>query len=108
MDPTVKLVRPLRGGQITIPAEFRSALGIDERSLLEVTLTKRELTLRPVKVTPERGSEWVEELYEVFAPVREQASEFNEDEVNADIDEAVASVRRQGLATGESSAARRS
>jgi len=66
--------------------------------------------VKPVKVIPERGAEWVRELYEMFAPVRSQASEFefSEDEVNADIDQAVASVRTQGRAAGEKSAARRS
>ena len=33
-----RIVRPLRGGQITIPAEFRKELGITEESVLQVTL----------------------------------------------------------------------
>ena len=38
---TSKIVRQLRGGQITIPAEFRKRLGID--SLLQMTLAGDEL-----------------------------------------------------------------
>ena len=41
-----RLVRPLRGGQITIPAEFRKQLGLDESSLLRVTLDGGELRLQ--------------------------------------------------------------
>ena len=33
--PMTRIVRPLRGGQITIPAEFRRELGITEESVLQ-------------------------------------------------------------------------
>ncbi len=35
MKQPIKLVRPLRNGQITIPAEFRQRLAIDEHTLLQ-------------------------------------------------------------------------
>ena len=41
----------------------------------------------------EPGSTWARELYERFAPVREEAERYSEEEVNADIDTAVAAVR---------------
>lgn len=99
-----KLVRPLRGGQITIPAEFRRSLGIDEDTMLRVTLIEGELRISPVKVDePLKGSPWLRELYEYFAPVREEilARGISEEEVNADIDAAIAAVRAERRAKRE-------
>ena len=94
-NPT-KLVRPLRSGQITIPAEFRAQLDIDEHSLLQIELVGRELRIRPVKVAErEAGLGWARELYDLFAPVREEAAKHSEKQVNADIDRAVAAARRK-------------
>ncbi len=91
-----RMVRPLRSGQITIPAEFRKELGITEESLLQLTLEGGELRLKPVQVTETAaGSPWLRELYEYFTPVREEiaAAGYTEEEVNADIDAALAEVR---------------
>jgi bifunctional DNA-binding transcriptional regulator/antitoxin component of YhaV-PrlF toxin-antitoxin module len=91
-----KVVRPLRGGQITIPAEFRSKLEIDERTLLQIALVGQELRIRPVRVTDAMsGSAWARELYELFAPVRKEAARYGENEIDADIGRAVAAVRRK-------------
>ena len=91
-----KVVRPLRGGQITIPAEFRAKLDISERTLLQITLAGQELRIRPVQVTDApAGSDWARELYDLFAPVRKEAARHSEKEIDADIDRAVAAVRRK-------------
>jgi AbrB family looped-hinge helix DNA binding protein len=93
-----KIVRPLRGGQITIPVEFRRELGIDEESLLRVTLENGELHIKPVQVVAERkGSAWFRELYELYAPTRQDIVDrgISEEEVNADIDAAIAEVRAE-------------
>ena len=92
------LVRSLRSGQITIPAEFRKELGIGQDSLLQVTLDGGELHLKPVELTEKpKGSPWLRELYEYFAPVRQEAEEkgYTDEQINAWIDEAVAAVRRE-------------
>jgi hypothetical protein len=49
-----------------------------------------------------KGSPWLKELYDYFAPVREEILErgISEDEVNADIDAAVAAVRAERRARG--------
>jgi AbrB family looped-hinge helix DNA binding protein len=91
------LVRQLRGGQITIPADLRREVGLTEDTLLQVTAEKGELRLRPVRVTEQHGSPWLRELYELFAPVREDAKHLSEEEINAAIDEAVAAVRRDAF-----------
>ena len=93
-----KLVRPLRGGQITIPAEFRRELNIDETTMLRVTLADSVLRIMPVKMDESsNGSPWLRELYEYFAPVREEilASGITEEELFADIDAAIAEVLRR-------------
>jgi len=91
-----RLVRALRGGQITIPVEFRRELGIDEETLLRMTLKDGALIIKPVRVDdPPHGSPWVRELYEYFAPLRAEilASGITEEELFADIDAAVEEVR---------------
>ena len=89
-----RLVRPLRNGQITIPAEFRKVLHLDEGVMLQVTLASDELRLRPVKLADlESGSDWLHELYLMFAPVRLQAQTYTEDDIDADISAAMADLR---------------
>lgn len=93
--PKSRTVHVLRGGQITIPIEFRRELGIEDASLVEVTMTERgDLTLHPVETRP-RGSEWLREVYEAFEPVRQEILEkgMTEEEVDALIDEAFREVR---------------
>ncbi|MBA3416272.1 MAG: AbrB/MazE/SpoVT family DNA-binding domain-containing protein [Chloroflexia bacterium] len=94
--PLTKVVRSLRGGQITIPAEFRQRLGIGDETLLRLTLGEGDLRIEPVRVVEAgAGSPWLRELYDYFAPVRDEieASGVSEAELNADIDAAVAAVR---------------
>jgi AbrB family looped-hinge helix DNA binding protein len=96
--PQTKLVRPLRGGQMTIPAEFRKSLGINEETMLRVTLADGELRITPVKVEePRRSSDALRELYEYFAPTRAAilASGITQEELLAEIKAAVAEVRAE-------------
>ena len=91
-----KIIKPLRSGQITIPADFREKLGIDANTLLQITLMDRELVIKPVKaVKTVGGSLWAKELYDIFAPVRTEAKEKNYDEnkINTAISQALNSVR---------------
>jgi hypothetical protein len=61
-----------------------------------MTLVSGELRIRPVRVQEnEGGSVWLKELYDRFAPVRQEATRFSEDEINADINQAFAEVRKQ-------------
>jgi bifunctional DNA-binding transcriptional regulator/antitoxin component of YhaV-PrlF toxin-antitoxin module len=94
-EPMTRIVRSLRGGQITIPVQFRKELGIEGDSLLQMTLTEGELRIKPLTVSEHKaGSPWLRELYERFAPVREQAQELSEQEIDQAIDDAVRDVRR--------------
>jgi len=95
-EPMTRIVRQLRSGQITIPSDFRRKLGIDERSYLQITLAQGELRIKPVRVSAQpKDSAWLRELYDHFAPTREIAASRGEEEINADIDRAIADVRKR-------------
>jgi bifunctional DNA-binding transcriptional regulator/antitoxin component of YhaV-PrlF toxin-antitoxin module len=101
--PQTRIVRSLRGGQITIPIEFRRALNIEPDTMLRITREGEELRVAAVPETPEPTSRsygdatWFRELYDLFAPVRQEAIDrgYTEDEINGWIDEAVAEVRAE-------------
>ena len=97
-ESMTKIVRSLRSGQITIPADFRRQLGIRDDSVLQMTLTKGELHIKPLQIEQTgEGSPWLRTLYDQFAPVREEAlaKGFSEEEINQLIDEAVTEVRKK-------------
>jgi AbrB family looped-hinge helix DNA binding protein len=80
-----QLVKPLAKGQITIPARFRRALGIDADTYLRITLEGRRLVLTPVRVVDADetlGRDYTRSELEAF---------FAEDKLDA---ETVAKVKR--------------
>jgi bifunctional DNA-binding transcriptional regulator/antitoxin component of YhaV-PrlF toxin-antitoxin module len=94
-----RIVRPLRGGQITIPIEFRRELGIEQDSVLHVTLDDKELRIRRLETVERAGErDWFGALYDLFAPVRQEAIDrgYTDEEINKVIDEAAAEVRTAG------------
>ncbi len=93
--PLTRVVRPLRRGQLTIPAEFRRRLGIADDTLLQLTLQEGKIEITPVVATPAAEMAWARELYAMFAPVRQEAQELEEAEIDALIDEVVDEVRSQ-------------
>jgi AbrB family looped-hinge helix DNA binding protein len=94
--PFTQIVRPLRRGQLTIPAEFRRRLGINNDTLLQLTLYEDKIEIVPVVTKPVAGMAWARELYDMFAPIRQKAQTMDEAEIDALIDEAVDEVRSQG------------
>ncbi len=95
---TAGIVRPLRGGKVAIPEVFRKELGIEDETMLRMTIIDGELRIVPVGSDDEsQGSPWLRELYEYFAPVREEILRrgISEEEINADIDAAIAAVRAE-------------
>lgn len=96
-----KIIRPLRGGQITIPVDFREKLGIGTDTLLQIKLIEGELRIKPVQISDKpKGSPWLKELYDYFAPARKEAAKYTEEEINADIDRAVREVRKKHAKRG--------
>jgi len=95
-----KFVRVLRGGQITLPIEFRRALGIGEGMMMSAVIKEDgSVLLRPMEMLRKssRGSGWLSELKAVFEPVRREFEEkgYTEEEINQWIDEAVAGYRKE-------------
>ena len=83
-------------GQITIPKEFREALGLTDEDMLAMTLSEGQLEVEPVRVAPKaKGSPWAKELYELFAPVRKSLEGYGEEEINEAVDEALKEVRSE-------------
>lgn len=99
MQRAIKLIKPRRNGQITIPVVFRKALGLDENdTMLQATLAEGELHLRPIRSGNDAaGSPWLRELYEYFAPVRDEIEQqgLTEEEVNSAIDAALVAARQE-------------
>lgn len=94
--PLTKLVRVRRGGQITLPVEFRSKLKMDNRTLLRISLVNRELRISPVPVPAGKaGAAWAKELHALFASVRKESARNSKTEVDDAIDRAVTAVRRR-------------
>jgi len=46
----IRLVKPRARGQITIPAEFRDQLGIDENTVLQMRLQGAKIEITPLRV----------------------------------------------------------
>ncbi|MDQ6604653.1 MAG: AbrB/MazE/SpoVT family DNA-binding domain-containing protein [Chloroflexota bacterium] len=90
-----RLVRVQEKGQVTLPAEMRRSLGLKKGDLVAVTSTDGGVLIKLVEIKEQQGSPWLKELYDYFAPVREEirARGLSEEEVNADIDAAVREVR---------------
>jgi len=89
-----QIVKSLRSGQITIPAQFRERLGIEAESLLQVSMVEGELRIKPVRISDTAsGSDWLKSLYDHFSKVRKTAKSRSEREINLTIDKAVKAVR---------------
>ena len=59
--PRRKVVKALAKGQITIPSEFRAALGIDAETLLSITLVEDHLEVTPLRPGEEALRRYTEE-----------------------------------------------
>jgi hypothetical protein len=110
-DQATTGVRFLLGDEIDIPEVFREELGIDELTLLVLKTVDGELRIKPFHFNENpsgKGSPWLRELYEYFAPVREEifASGITQEELFADIDAAIEEVRSERRARLERRARR--
>ena len=88
-----RLVKRLRRGQITIPKEFRDALGLGADDRVVVALEDGKLVIEPARLTMTMGSPWLKGLYDHYAPVPESREEVPEEDINPAIDAAVKKVR---------------
>ena len=62
--------------------------------MLSVDVVEGRLQIEPVRVTPKLSANaWFKELYDLFAPAREDLKDLSEEEINQMIDEALVEVR---------------
>lgn len=69
---------------------------MDADTPVRLTLRDGELWLRPVPtIRDDGGRDWFRELYDSFAPARQEAIDngYTDEEINGWIDQAVAEVR---------------
>lgn len=90
-----QLVKPLRSGQITIPAHFREKLGLDSDTLLQMSLVEGELRMKPIRITTSaKDTFWFKKLYDQFSKTRKEARIMPEKEIDKSIDKALKAVRK--------------
>lgn len=92
------MVGHLHDGQLTIPVEFREAIGAQPEDLVIMNVVDDEIHLKRVERTATAiVNPWFQELYDYFAPVRvgAEAAGLSDDEINEAIDEAFRAVRAE-------------
>lgn len=90
-----QLVKPLRSGQITIPAPMREKLGIDSDTFLQIRIIEGELRIRPVRITTKAAdTAWFKKLYDQFSEVRKETKHSPKKEIDLTIEKAVKAVRK--------------
>ena len=97
----IATIRTRIDDSITLSGDIVRAAGLASGNLIEVHVEDGELRLIPASAsTPEPKTNPLADLYDYFAPVREHvlASGYSEDEINADIDAAIAEVRAEARA----------
>lgn len=87
----MSLVKVVRNGQITLPAELRKALDLDEGDYLEVEVEGGNIVLRP-KVVVDKDKAW-EQLSAVLEEVHRKNEGVDPREVEEAVREAVKSLR---------------
>ena len=53
LKDSTRLVKPYAKGQVTIPADFRDKLGIDENTILQMELKGSRIEITPLRVIDE-------------------------------------------------------
>jgi AbrB family looped-hinge helix DNA binding protein len=94
------LIKVLRAGQVTLPAEARKALALEEGDYLEAEVVEGALRLKPVSVV-ERKEAWAK-LNAILAERkwRGPGPEPSEDEVMDEVVEAIHAFRAENAKSG--------
>src|SRR3954451_2351478 len=94
-ENTMALVKLLRGGQLTLPAEARKALHLAEGDYLEAEVVQGGVMLKPVAVV-DRAKAWDDLMAIIDEPKwRGPGPEPSDDELLAMADEEVHALRRE-------------
>lgn len=87
------LVKVIRHGQITLPADFREELDIEEGDYLEAELSGRSIVLRP-KMLLDRDDA-VKALHQIMSDVQSRTQGLSSEEIEREVAEAIREVRNQ-------------
>ncbi len=87
------LVKVIRHGQITLPADFREELDIKEGDYMEAELEGKAIVLRP-KVLLDR-EDAVKALHRIMSDVQSRTKDISPEEIEREVAEAIREVRKQ-------------
>lgn len=90
-----QVIRPLRGGQVCLPGEFRRQLGIDEGTPLLLTLNEDKIEITPVDSESIAEKGWTRELHAMMKLVRQETQGMDEAEIETLIREALDKARSE-------------
>ncbi len=89
------VVRISEHGQVTIPKPFREVLGLEKGDLAEASLEGERIVITPKKFVKDKA---YQELMKLLDRVHERNKGFSEEEVIADVIQAVAELREEEYA----------
>ncbi len=87
------LVKIIRHGQITLPADFREELDIKEGDYLEAELEGKTIVLKP-KLVMDRDDA-VKALHQIMSNVQSRNKDIDPETLENEIAEAIREVREQ-------------
>lgn len=87
------LVKVIRHGQITLPADLREELDIKEGDYLEAELEGKTIVLRP-KVLLDR-EDAIKALHKIMTEVQSQTKDIDPEVIEQEVAEAIREVREQ-------------
>jgi AbrB family looped-hinge helix DNA binding protein len=89
----MSLVKVIRNGQITLPADLREKLDIEEGDYLEAGLEGRTIVLRPQVLLNREDA--VKALHQIMSDVQEQTKGVSPEVIEREVAEAIREVRKQ-------------
>lgn len=87
------LVKVIRHGQVTLPAQYREALELKEGDYLEVELKGDQIVLKPAVVLDREQA--ISQLHRLMDKVQAKTKHVPIKEIEADVAAAIKAVRRQ-------------
>ena len=87
------LVKVIRHGQITLPADFREELDIKEGDYLEADMEGKTIVLRP-KVVMDR-EDAIKALHKIMSEVQSRTKGIDPEIIEQEVAEAIREVRKE-------------
>jgi len=87
------LVKVIRHGQITLPADFREELDIKEGDYIEAELEGKAIVLRPKVLLDHEDA--VKALHRIMSDVQSRTEDISPEEIEREVAEAIREVRKE-------------